>query len=146
MGAITEDGFFFLLQGLYSQTRFEGLLNKDFISSFFFSTTMGCKWFDNSSLVFFFFPLNCRVALNSVRSSFVQLACQQESIMVKSTIVVDAFQLDESRNLGSPFGHWKLVEKVYSPSGRPDWVHYSSSSRHYLVKVCLLPFLHVTMS
>lgn len=35
MGAITEDGFF-LLQGLYSRTRFEGLLNKDFISSFFF--------------------------------------------------------------------------------------------------------------
>lgn len=32
-------------------------------------------------------------------SSFVQLACQQESIMVKSTIVVHAFQLDESRNL-----------------------------------------------
>lgn len=35
MGAITEDVFFFLLQGLYSRTRFEGLLNKDFISSFF---------------------------------------------------------------------------------------------------------------
>lgn len=36
MGAITENGFFHL-QGLYSRTRFEGLPNKDFISSFFYN-------------------------------------------------------------------------------------------------------------
>lgn len=103
MGAITED-FFFLLQGLYSRTRFEGLLNKDFISSFFFQR----QYVVNDLTIlpqfsFLFFFLNCRVALNGVRSSFLQLACQQESIMVKSTIVVHAFQLDESRNLnGQP--------------------------------------------
>lgn len=115
MGAITKD-VFFLLQGLYSRTRFEGLLNKDFISSFFQRQCVVNDLTILPQFSFLFFFLNCRVALNGVRSSFVQLACQQENIMEKiyyssSCISIRRISELEWTTRGSPFGIGSLQRK-----------------------------------
>lgn len=104
MGAITEDVFIFFCRDCTLEQDLKDCRIKILFLVFFSQR----QWVVNDLTIlpqfsFLFFSLNCRVALNGVRSSFVQLACQQESIMVKSTIVVHAFQLDESRNLnGQP--------------------------------------------
>lgn len=86
---------------MYSRTRFEGLLNKDFISGFFFQRQCVVRhrqFVLSFRFLFFFFKLSLCIERSSVKLCSISMSTRKHKGEIYYSIV-HAFQLDEFRNL-----------------------------------------------
>lgn len=120
MGAITEDVFIFFCRDCTLEQDLKDCWIK-ILFLFFFSTTIRCKWFDNSSLVFFsfLFSLNCQCYVELCSISMSTRKHNGKIYHSSSCISIRRISELEWTTRGSPFGIGSLERKYIARRAVP---------------------------